>query len=69
MRAGRPGLGPKAHGHFIILQNNSNKFELIQIKDEHTLLEIFQIKYEFEGLEKRNSFLHRNFSRFELDFE
>jgi hypothetical protein len=61
--------GPKAQGHFLILQNNSNEFKLIQLKDELPLLENFQIKYEFEGLEKRNNFLHKNFSRFELDFE
>jgi hypothetical protein len=33
------------------------------------MLEIFQIKYEFEGFDERNNFLHINFFRFELDFE
>jgi hypothetical protein len=55
--------------HFLILRNSSNEFELVRLKDEHPLLENFQIEYEFEGLEKRKNFLHRNFYRFELDFE
>jgi hypothetical protein len=33
------------------------------------LLEKFKIKYGYEGFEDRNNFLHRNFSRFEMDFE
>jgi hypothetical protein len=33
------------------------------------MLEKLQIKYEFKGFEERNDFLHRNFSRVELDFE
>jgi hypothetical protein len=33
------------------------------------VLENFQIKYAFEGFEKRNDFLHRNFFRFEVKFE
>jgi hypothetical protein len=26
-------------------------------------------KYDFEGFDERNNFLHRNFFRFEVDFE
>jgi hypothetical protein len=33
------------------------------------LLDKFKIKYGYEGFEDRNNFLHRNFSRFEMDFE
>jgi hypothetical protein len=29
----------------------------------------FEIKYGFEGVEKRNIFLHRNFFRFLVDLE
>jgi hypothetical protein len=32
-------------------------------------LEIFEIKYSWEGFEERNNFLHRNFFKFELDFK
>jgi hypothetical protein len=32
-------------------------------------LETFQIKYRFEWFEERNNFLHKNFSRFNVDFE
>jgi hypothetical protein len=28
-----------------------------------------EIKYRFEGFDERNNFLHRNFSRFEMDFK
>jgi hypothetical protein len=28
-----------------------------------------ELKYGFEGFEERNDFLHRNFFRFEVDFE
>jgi hypothetical protein len=33
------------------------------------MLKKFKIKYEIEGFEERNNFLHRNFFRFEFDFE
>jgi hypothetical protein len=33
------------------------------------LVENFEIKYGFEGFNERNNFLHRNFFRFEVDFE
>jgi hypothetical protein len=33
------------------------------------VLESFQIKYGIEGIEERNNFIHRNFFRFDVDFE
>jgi hypothetical protein len=44
-------------------------FELIWPKVRLFLLENFQIKYGIEGLEERNNFPHRNFSRFGMDLE
>jgi hypothetical protein len=38
------------------------------IKDELLVLEKIQIKYEFDGFEERNNFLHINFFRFEVNF-
>jgi hypothetical protein len=32
-------------------------------------LEKFEIKYCFEGFDEKNNFLHRNLSRFEMDFK
>jgi hypothetical protein len=32
-------------------------------------LENFEVKYGFEGFDERNKFLHRNFFKFEVDFE
>jgi hypothetical protein len=29
----------------------------------------FEIKYGFEGIDERNNFPYRNFSRFETEFE
>jgi hypothetical protein len=31
-------------------------------------LKKFEIKYVCEGVEEMNNFIHRNFSRFEMDF-
>jgi hypothetical protein len=42
---------------------------LIRSKDGIPELEIFEIKYGFEGFEDRKNFLHRNFIRFEVGFE
>jgi hypothetical protein len=39
------------------------------LKKDFPELEKFEIKYGCEGLEERNNFLHRNFSRFEMNFE
>jgi hypothetical protein len=66
---GEAWAGLKAHWHFLIIQNNSNEFELFWLKSELPVLENFKIKYEFEVFEERNNFLHRNFFRFKLDFE
>jgi hypothetical protein len=38
-------------------------------KKDLSALENFEIKYGCEGFEERNSFLHRNFSRFRMDFK
>jgi hypothetical protein len=58
------------------IQNNSNEFDSNQtrpnfILSKHDLpkLENFEIKYDFEGFDERDNFLHRNFSRFETGFE
>jgi hypothetical protein len=55
---------------------NSNEFKLPQnlpnfdrSKNNLFLVEQFGIKYGFEGLEKMNNFLHRNFFRFGMDFK
>jgi hypothetical protein len=32
-------------------------------------LEKIEIKYFFEGFDERNNFLHRNLSKFEMDFK
>jgi hypothetical protein len=39
------------------------------IKSGPSLCLKFKIKYGCEGLEEWNNFLHRNFPRFEIDFE
>jgi hypothetical protein len=39
------------------------------LKDGLPVLENFQVKYGIEGFEERDNFIHRNFFRFELDFE
>jgi hypothetical protein len=58
------------------IQNNSNEFEfksnpfkLFLSKLHLHKLEKFKIKYCFEGFDERNNFLHRNVSRFEMDFK
>jgi hypothetical protein len=38
-------------------------------KNDLPELKNFEIKYGFEDLEKMNNFLHRNFFRFERDFD
>jgi hypothetical protein len=42
---------------------------LLWLKKDLSDLENFEIKYYFEGFEEENNFLHRNFYRFEMDFE
>jgi hypothetical protein len=43
--------------------------KLIQSKQGPPELKKIEIKYDCEGFEERNNFLHRNFSRFEVDFK
>jgi hypothetical protein len=38
-------------------------------KKDFRELENFETKYGCDSFEERNNFLHRNFSRFEMDFE
>jgi hypothetical protein len=54
---------------FLIIQKISNGFELIRLNNGLPVLEQSQIKYGIEGFEERNNFLHRNFFRFEVNFE
>jgi hypothetical protein len=42
---------------------------LIHSKKGLPELDKFEIKYDFEGFEERNNFIHRNFFRFGTDFE
>jgi hypothetical protein len=53
------------------MYSNFSKLNLnfIQSKDDLNVLKKFQIKYGIQGFEERNKYLHRNFFRFELDFE
>jgi hypothetical protein len=55
---------------------NLNGFKFFQIpskfdwsKNDLPRLKKFEIKYSFEDLKKMNNFIHRNFFRFERDFE
>jgi hypothetical protein len=47
---------------------NSNNFKLDSIQKGLSKLKKIEIKYDFEGFEDRNNFLHRNFFRLERDF-
>jgi hypothetical protein len=84
MTGGPPGeWGPAARGREWLPSGarnvNLNKFEWIQIQlkliqtsfDPNIILpsSFFEIKYIFEGFEERNHFVHRNFFRFDVDFE
>jgi hypothetical protein len=42
---------------------------LVRIKTSLSKLENFEIKYKFRGFEGMNNFLHRNFIRFQMNFE
>jgi hypothetical protein len=61
--AGGPGLRLNI---FILVQKCSN---LIRPKTDILKLQKFEIKYGFEGLDESNNFIHRNFSRFEMNFK
>jgi hypothetical protein len=50
----------------LTIQKYSN---LIHSKSDLPYLEIFEIKYNFEGFDERNNFLHRNVFKFKVDFE
>jgi hypothetical protein len=54
---------------FDLFKGNSKRGELIRLKDGLYELKFFQIKYVFIGNQTRNNFIHRNFSRFEMDFK
>jgi hypothetical protein len=54
---------------FSFIQNYLNEFELIRWKGRLPIQKKIQIKYRFEGFEERNNVLHRNFFRFEVEFE
>jgi hypothetical protein len=64
----KPSLNPFKWSNF-----NSNNFQIHSNVDrsKHDLhkLEKFERKYDFEWFEERNNFLHRNFFRFEVNFE
>jgi hypothetical protein len=55
--------------YFFIIQKFPNGFELIQLNNGLPMLEQSQMKYGIEGFEERNNFFHRNFFRFEVNFE
>jgi hypothetical protein len=47
----------------------SNCFKFDCLESALPELKKFEIKYSFEGLEKTNNFLYRNFFRFRRDLE
>jgi hypothetical protein len=49
-----------------IIQIRSN---LVRINISLPEIKNFEIKYGFEGFDEVNNFIHRNFSRFEMDFK
>jgi hypothetical protein len=51
------------------LNSNQTRSNFILSKLDIQKLEKFEIKYCFEGFDHRNNFLHRNLSRFEMDFK
>ncbi len=51
------------------LNSNQTRSNFILSKLDLHKLEKFEIKYCFKGFDERNNFLHRNFSRFEMDFK
>jgi hypothetical protein len=52
---------------------NSNQIQILsnfnRSKKELPWLKKIEVKYGCEGFEERNNFLHRNFSRLEMDFK
>jgi hypothetical protein len=51
------------------LNSNQTRSNFILSKLDLHKLEKFEIKFFFEGFDERNNFLHRNLSRFEMDFK
>jgi hypothetical protein len=51
------------------LNSNQTRSNFILSKLDLHKLEKFEIKYCFKGFDERNKFLHRNLSRFEMDFK
>jgi hypothetical protein len=51
------------------LNSNQTCSNFILSKHDLPKLKKFGIKYGFEGFDERNIFLHRNLSRFEIDFK
>jgi hypothetical protein len=51
------------------LNSNQTHSNFILSKLDLHKLENFEIKYCFKGFDERNKFLHRNLSRFEMDFK
>jgi hypothetical protein len=54
---------------FYLFKQIPNRLGLTWAKDGLPVLQKIEIKYDFEGFEDRNNFLHRNFFRPRLDFE
>jgi hypothetical protein len=66
------GLNPvsrvKHHSNEIEFKFNTRS-NFLWPKQDIPEIKKFEIKYVFEGFDERNNFLHRNFSRFEMDFK
>jgi hypothetical protein len=60
---------PSAQCWFWFKTNFQTKHDLIRSKTGFILIKNFQIKYEVVGNQTRNHFIHRNFSRFKMDFK
>jgi hypothetical protein len=57
----------------IQIQTNSNLIQIVtkfdRFKKDLPEIKKFGIKYVYEGLEERNNFIHRNFSRLGMEME
>jgi hypothetical protein len=66
--------GPRGNlNEFENFQTDSNPIQIHSnwscSKKDRLEIKKIEIKYGFEGFDERGNFLHRHFSRFELDFE
>jgi hypothetical protein len=52
-----------------LIQTISNLFELHSFQAGPSRAKKFEIKYDFEGFDKRNNFSYINFLRIEMDFD